>query len=65
MAGELLVGDVCRQVGVKHGAEGQAVVPAAAEVRYIDVLRNTAKTHSHWDLTRQDIYSRPQQSMEN
>lgn len=40
LAGELLVGNVCRQVGVQHGAEGQAVVPAAAEVCDINILQN-------------------------
>ena len=27
------------QVGVEHSAEGKAVIPAAAEVRYVDVLK--------------------------
>lgn len=40
LAAEFLVGDVCRQVGVQHGAEGQAVIPAAAEVGDVNVLRN-------------------------
>lgn len=39
LAGELLVGDVCRQVGVEHSAESQAVIPAAAEVGDINVLK--------------------------
>ena len=39
LAAELLVGDVCGQVGVQEGAEGQPVVPAAAEVGDVDVLQ--------------------------
>lgn len=40
LAGELLIGDVCRQVGVEHRAEGQTVIPAAAKVCDINVLKN-------------------------
>lgn len=39
LASELLVGDVCRQVGVQHSAKGQAIIPAATEVCDINVLR--------------------------
>lgn len=39
LAAELLVGDVCRQVCVQHSAEGQAVIPAAAEVGDVNVLK--------------------------
>lgn len=42
LAGELLVGDVCGQVGVQHSAEGQAVIPAAAEVGDVNVLKETS-----------------------
>lgn len=43
LAGELLVRDVSRQVGVQHSAEGQAVVPAAAEVGDVNVLKKKTK----------------------
>lgn len=39
LAGEFLVWDVSRQVGVQHSAEGQAVIPAAAEVGDVNVLK--------------------------
>ncbi len=65
LAGELLVGDVCGQVGVEHSAEGQAVVPAAAEVCDVNVLKNKATIRLNFDLTRQNIYSPWQKSMEN
>lgn len=39
LAGEFLVRDVSRQVGVQHRAEGQAVIPAAAEVCDVNVLK--------------------------
>lgn len=38
LATELLVGDMCRQVGVEHSAESQSIVPAAAEVCNVNVL---------------------------
>lgn len=44
LAAELLVRDVCGQVGVQHGAEGQAVIPAAAEVGDVNVLTNKFRT---------------------
>lgn len=46
-----------RQVGVEHSAEGQAVVPAAAEVCDINVLENKVTIRLNFDLTRQNIYS--------
>lgn len=46
LAAQLLVGDVGGQVGVKDSAEGQTVVPAAAEVGDVDVL----KTRGHHRL---------------
>lgn len=42
LAAELLVGDVCGQVGVQQGTEGQPIVPAAAEVGDVDVLKGAA-----------------------
>lgn len=42
LTAELLVWDVCGQVGVQQGAEGQAVVPTAAEVGDVDVLERGA-----------------------
>ena len=57
LAGELVVGDVCRQVRVEHGTEGQAVVPAAAEVGDINVLKSTVTIQLHFDFIRQNIYS--------
>jgi len=35
---ETVVGNKIRQVGVQNGAEGETVVPAAAEIRYVDSL---------------------------
>lgn len=43
LAGEFLVWDVCRQVGVQHSAEGQAVIPAAAEVCDVNVLKKQGR----------------------
>lgn len=50
---------MCGQVGVEHGAEGQAIVPAAAEVGNINVLlkNNTKVIHLNFDYTRQNIYN--------
>ena len=39
LAAELLVGDVCGEVGVQEGAEGQPIIPAAAEVGDVNVLQ--------------------------
>lgn len=45
LAIELLVRNVCRQVGVEESAEGQPIAPAAAEVGNVDVLwEETTKT---------------------
>jgi len=57
LAGELLVRDVCRQVGVEHSTEGQAIVPAAAEVGDINVLKDTARIHFYFDSTPRNIYN--------
>lgn len=46
LAAELLVGDVGRQVGVQDGAEGQAIVPAAAEVGDVNVLQRRGHNRS-------------------
>jgi len=35
---ELLIGNMSRQVCVKDSAEGQSIIPAAAEVGNVDVL---------------------------
>lgn len=51
LAAELLVGDVSGQVGVQDGAEGQAVVPAAAEVGDVDVLQT--RVHHRSEVTGQ------------
>lgn len=37
---ELLIGNMSRQVCVKDSAEGQSIIPAAAEVGNVDVLWN-------------------------
>ena len=37
--GEAAVGDVWGEISVVDGAEGQAVGPAAAEVRDVDILK--------------------------
>lgn len=35
---EFVVGDVCRQIGVKYGTESEPIIPAAAEVGDVNVL---------------------------
>lgn len=45
---ELLIGNMSRQVCVKDSAEGQSIIPAAAEVGNVDVLWNKQ--------TRQTLY---------
>lgn len=55
LQGEGAVGDVGGQIRVVDGAEGQAVGPAAAEVRDVDILkgakrgrrRRRCKNHVH------------------
>lgn len=39
LAAELLVWDVCRKVGMEHSTKSQAVIPTAAEVCDINVLK--------------------------
>lgn len=43
LRGEAAVGDVGGEISVVDGAEGQAVGPAAAEVRDVDVLEEGQK----------------------
>lgn len=47
LAVELVVRDMSRKVGVKDGAESQSVVPAAAEVRDVDVLLGRRKINGY------------------
>lgn len=44
-----------RQVGVEHRAEGQAIIPAAAEVCDINVLK--IKVTSDFDSTQRNIFN--------
>lgn len=54
-----------RQVGVEHRAEGQAIIPAAAEVCDINVLKIKATIPVNFDSTQRNIYNPGQKSMEN
>lgn len=56
LASELLVGDVCRQISVEQSAEGQSIIPAAAEVCDVDVLKDTQMIHLNSDPSGQSVY---------
>lgn len=45
LTGELMVRDVCGQIGMEQRAESKAIVPAAAEVCDVNVLKDTVIIH--------------------
>lgn len=58
LAGELLVGNMSGEVGVEHSAERKAIVPAAAEVRDINILKKRTTVRSDLSQLTEQIQPR-------